>query len=115
MASPDKRVDTVALNHEPLKAASPSLPKRPAGYDRGHKARADFLRVDSQLGLTYSGMALGTSDPERKTRTIGFARQAYDTIERFRRHVDLTDEQTAKLNVNVARLKRELQRLGQTF
>jgi hypothetical protein len=84
-------------------------------YYRAHRARADFLRIDSEIGLTYSGMALGTSDAEKKSRATHFARQAYDAVEVRRLNVGLTDEEKDTLNFNMARLKGELRRLGQSF
>lgn len=92
-----------------------SSPKRAVENQRAHSAHADFLRIDSTIGLTFSNIALGASDAEKKTRATHFARQAYDAVERLRLGVDLSDQERDTLNLNMARLKRELRRLGQTF
>jgi hypothetical protein len=82
---------------------------------RGNKARANFLKVDSEIALTFSSIALEATDPEKRRRTIHTARRAYDAIVRLRENVDLTEAENDNLNVNLRRLKSELQRLGQSF
>lgn len=82
---------------------------------RGNRARANFLQVDSEIALTFSSIALEAIDPEKRRRTIHTARRAYDTIVRLRVDVDLTDAENDKLDINLRRLKIELQSLGQSF
>lgn len=82
---------------------------------RANQLKADFLRIDSQVGLTFSGIALTSSDPEKRERTTLTARKAYNCIMRLRQDVDLSDVERNKLDANVAQLKSELQRLGQSF
>jgi len=76
---------------------------------------ADFLRIDSHVGLTFSGLALAATDQEGRRRTTGIARRAHDTIMRLRQKIKLTDTQTTELDRNLLRLKRELQTLGEAF
>lgn len=83
--------------------------------DRANMLKADFLRIDSEVALTFSGIALGASDHDRRSRTSQAARKAYDTVIRLREGVDLTDAESNKLDANLQRLKSELQSLGQTF
>jgi hypothetical protein len=80
-----------------------------------NKNGANFLLIDSEIALTFSSIALGTSDETKRNRTILTARTAYDTIERLRKGIDLTKGEREKLDANVDRLKVALQRLGQTF
>ena len=79
------------------------------------KAAADFLRIDSQVGLTLSSIALAATDKEKKRRTTAAARKAYDAIARLRDFVVLTDAENTALDHNMRRLKNELQSLGQLF
>jgi hypothetical protein len=89
------------------------LPKRLSA--RVNKNEADFLRIDSQVGLTFSGIALTATDARTRTRTTNAARRAYDTIVRLRDSVVLTDAEDAHLDHNMLRLERELRRLGEVF
>ena len=74
----------------------------------------DFLLVDSQIALTFSGIALRANDSDKRTRTAQAARKGYDTIMRLM-DVDLSQGERDKLDANLQRLKNELQTLGQTF
>jgi phosphoenolpyruvate carboxylase len=88
-------------------------PKHPAA--NANRARADFLQIDSEVGLTFSGIALTATDTEKRRRTIKVAREAFDTIMRLRGNAELTDEEESRLDRNLLRLKGELQSLGETF
>jgi hypothetical protein len=79
-----------------------------------NRNRANFLLIDSQIALTFSGIALGSADGEKRRRTTVTARKAYDTITRLRKNVVLTDMQKAELNANLERLEGELQWLGES-
>jgi alpha-ketoglutarate-dependent taurine dioxygenase len=76
---------------------------------------ADFLKIDSEVGLIFSSMALKADDEENKRRTTGVARRAHDSIMRFRQQVELTDAETIELDRNLLRLKGQLQILGEAF
>jgi len=80
-----------------------------------NRAGADFLQIDSEVALTFCGIALAAKDEEKKRRTTQTARKAYDTILRLMEGVDLTDAEKAKLDRTLLRLKSELQRLGETL
>jgi hypothetical protein len=82
---------------------------------RANSLKADFLRIDSQMALTFSGIALNAGDPEKRKRTTLTARRAYDTIVRLRNDIELNQAEDDKLDINLQRLKNELQRLGQRF
>ena len=76
---------------------------------------AEFLQVDSEIALTFSGLALGARDEGNRGRTAQAAHRAYETIMRLRERIELTEAQTEKLDRNLLRLKSELQRLGEIF
>ena len=82
-------------------------PKRRSA-DRDNQARRDFLQIDSQVALTFSGMALAAGNEEKKRRTTRTARKAFDTITRLRNDVELTDAENDKLDRNLEQLKTEL-------
>ena len=90
-----------------------AMAKHPA--PTANRAKADFLQIDSDIALTFAGIALTTKDEKKKQRTTHAARRAYDTIVRLREGVDLTDAENAKLDRALLRLKSELQMLGETF
>jgi hypothetical protein len=83
--------------------------------DRANRARADFLLIDSEIALTFCGIALASNDREKRRRTERIARNAYDTIMRMKLDIALTDVEVDKLDHNMQRLKSELERLGEKF
>ena len=90
-------------------------PSSHVAFQRFNRAGADFLHIDSEIALTFANLALETANPEKKQRTTGVARRAYDAITRLREGINLDETRAAKLDANLARLKNELQSLGQTF
>jgi hypothetical protein len=77
---------------------------------------AKFLLVDSEIALTFSGIAIaGGANYEKKRRCTQTARTAYDTIMRLRKSIPLSVGVRDKLDANLQRLKSELQSLGQSF
>jgi hypothetical protein len=80
--------------------------------DETNRMGAEFLQIDSEIALTFSGIALTATDKETKRRTTLTARRAYNSIMQLRRNIELTDRQRKKLNGNLHRLKRELRGLA---
>jgi hypothetical protein len=77
---------------------------------------AQFLQTDSEVALTFSGLALGRKKGSQQQKDAAkTARRAYDTITRLRENVHLTKKQNEKLDANLQRLRSELQSLGQSF
>ena len=83
--------------------------------ERTNELGAQFLQIDSEIALTFSGIALGASNEEKKRRAAQTARKAHDSIMRLRKRIELTDAQRQKLDANLQKLKSELQSLGQEF
>ena len=98
-------------------AAGPTRLNLAAKGLRGWSNRlgADFLQIDSEIALTFSGLAVQARDPRRKRRTIRAARKAYDTILHLRENITLNEAESERLDANLERLKSELQRLGESF
>jgi hypothetical protein len=80
--------------------------------EQTNRIGAEFLQIDSEIGLTFSALALGSRDEGKRNRTGHTARRAYDTIMRLRKNIELTDPERHKLDANLRRLNSELQRLG---
>lgn len=89
--------------------------RRPSSgaYKSFNQAGADFLRVDSEIALTLAGIALGSRNPEKKTRTTRSALHAYQVITRLRENIAFDEAEAAHLNANLKRLKNDLRTLGQ--
>ena len=79
------------------------------------RAGAKFLQTDSAIALTLTGIALQTTNPEKKRRLTKVARKAYDSIMRLRKKIDLNEAERDKLDANLQRLKGEIQRLEESF
>jgi len=90
-----------------------SRPHRPALDTRTNRLRADFLQIDSEIALTFSTIALGTSEQEKRRHMTRTARKAYDTVVRLREDTSLVGSDNDRLEANLKRLKSNLQRLGQ--
>jgi septal ring factor EnvC (AmiA/AmiB activator) len=78
-----------------------------------NRVAADFLRIDSEVALTLSGIALAATDEATRRHTTMVARRAYDTIARLKERIELTGAERDKLDANLQRVKTELQSLGQ--
>jgi hypothetical protein len=83
--------------------------------ERANSVKADFLLIDSEVALTFCGIALQATDLEKKERTTKEARKAYDTILRLKRGVALLDIDAERLVRDLRRIKSELEVLGETF
>ena len=71
--------------------------------EQANRAMAEFLRIDVQMALTFSGIALSTTDFDKRERTTKVARRACDAILTLRPGVRLTD-------IEAERLARDLER-----
>jgi len=83
--------------------------------ERANQLGANFLQIDSEIALTFAGIALETRDQDKRVRTVKTAQNAYDTIMRLRKRLHLTDTERDKLDANLQRLKVELEKLGQSL
>ena len=80
-----------------------------------NRVGADFLQVDCGIALTFSGIALATSNEGRRLRLTQKARRAYDTIVRLRENIAFDQEERDRLDARLQRLKSELETLGESF
>ena len=97
--------------------AGPALPTRhmPGRWpaERTNSLGAQFLKIDSEIALTFAGLALGAKSEERRSRMGQAARKAYDTILRLRQRIYLGEAEGNKLEANLRRLRTKLTSLGQ--
>lgn len=83
---------------------------------RINRTTTDFLKVDLETALTFSGIALQSSgDLQKRQRNQQHARRGYDTIVRLITKVVLSEKDAKFMKRNLRRLKRELQKLGEAF
>lgn len=80
--------------------------------EQAHTIMGQFLRIDAQVGLTFSGIALSTTNLAKRARTAMVARTAYDTIQRQRAYARLTDVDEEHLARDLRRLEIELEVLA---
>ena len=76
---------------------------------------AEFLRIDVETALTFSGLALQTNNKEKLLRNRRNARRAYDTILRLWHRVTFTPSEEGYMHEMMGRLKNDLELLGERF
>ena len=96
-------------------AVKPTFDELLANGRRFNRASADFLKLDVQTGLTFTGIALQTDDSAKKRRNQRSACTAYDSVLKLAKRVQLTDEEVQMLSRSLDRLKFELQTSGEIF
>jgi hypothetical protein len=77
-----------------------------------HQAGVDLLITDCRMALTLLDMAETTTLPESRSRQIGEAHHAYDTILHFLHRLSPTAEQAQQLNTQLEKLRTRLRAAG---
>jgi hypothetical protein len=75
----------------------------------------DFLKIDVETALTFTGLALETDNEEKKQRNRKNARKAYDAILRLWGNVTFTPSEEAHMHEKMGILKNDLELLGEKF
>jgi hypothetical protein len=76
----------------------------------------DFLIADLELGTTLARIAhKSDKDLEKRSRDLRNARRAYDVVRRLAARAMLSEEQQIEFDDKAARLKTELEKLGEVF
>lgn len=109
---PNKSVGPEQRGHA---AAKPTVDEILASKSRVNKVSTDFLKLDLQTALTFTGLALETDDGLKKERNRRAARKAYDTILHLIDRVTLTDDQAEFFEKNLVQLKSDLVKLGESL
>ena len=76
---------------------------------------AEFLKIDVQTALTFSGLALQSDNKEKTVRNRKNARRAYDTILHLSHRVTFTPGEEGYMQEMMSRLKNDLELLGEKF
>lgn len=79
----------------------------------GNNGEIEFLRSEAITGLTFSRIALRSTDQEKTDRNRANARKAYDALLHFLPRVSDTSEIWEEIRTTVAELKSNLQQLGE--
>ena len=77
------------------------------------EAGIDFIRAELHTGLTLSRIALVASDERKRDRNRVNARKAYDALLHFLPTVMLSDVELTEVKESLARLRSDLQLLGE--
>ena len=101
------------MNHRQLAAPRISLDQYLTAIEDANTASVNFLKIDLETGLTFSRMALRTSDPAGRHRNTRAARRAYDTITRLLSQVQPRQIDSELLSKNLRLLRSDLLRLGE--
>jgi hypothetical protein len=72
-----------------------------------------LLKTELSIGLNFSGIALQSGNPEKAARNTANARKAYDTALRLRDKLILTAEEKSETDAGLAKLKADLEKLGE--
>jgi hypothetical protein len=75
----------------------------------------EFLNIETNTGLMFATLAQQADNAEKKARNCANARLAYNTVLRFISRVSLTNAESQSLALKMAKLKTELQKLGESF
>jgi hypothetical protein len=97
-------------------ASKPTADQFLAASAELNRTSTDFLKVDLETALTFSGIALQSNNDEGKRRRNRInARRGYDMILHLARKVSLSQDDAEVMSHKLKRLKSELQSLGETF
>lgn len=84
--------------------------------DELNRTTVEFLRTDLDTGLMLAQIATGSrNNSDRQKRNIRKARQAYDTVIKFRSKIRMSTEANNALEEKIGRLRSMLEVLGETF
>ena len=94
-------------------AEKPTVDDILATRARANKASTEFLKIDIETALTFSGTALQSDSQVKRERNRRAARRAYDTVLCLLGKVRLSEDEAQVISGKLERLKSELTRLGE--
>ncbi len=77
--------------------------------------KVDLIKADLNAASTFASIARESDDEDKRLRNRKNARRGYDTILHFLSTAKLTQRDADEINGGVARLRRALLELGDTF
>src|SRR5262249_18222888 len=105
----------MSAKHTSARTSQRLVPQLTAAGKQLNATNADFLRIDVQTALTFSELALGTDNEEKKERNRKNARKAYDTILHLWNNVTFTPSQEVYMHEMMSRLKNDLALLDENL
>ena len=76
----------------------------------------EFLKLDLEIGFTFANVALrAVNNSEKRQRNREMSRKAYDTVSKMARRLDLSGAVRGEVNEKLARLRSQLEQLGERF
>jgi hypothetical protein len=104
------------LNDENMYGAiKPTVDELIVSLGQLNRTSAEFLKTDVETALLFASIALQTEDLSKRQRNCRNARRGYDTIVRLASRIRFSDDEAQFLSERLARLKSELERLGEVF
>ena len=79
--------------------------------DSCYQAGLEFLRTDIDVGMTFAGIALRSTDPNKVSRNTLNARKAYDTVSQFLNRLPFSSPETTEISLNLVKLQKALELL----
>ena len=104
-----------AEEHPPIQAGKAFVEQLTDTGKQLNSTNVDFLKIDVETALTFTGLALETDNQEKKERNRKNARKAYDTIRQLWNKVTFTPSEETFMHEKLGRLKNDLELLGEKF
>jgi len=84
-----------------------------ASREQMNRVSTEFLKLDLETALTFVKIARQTNDHLQRERNCRAAWKAYDTVAKLAKKVDLNTENGRAIRLGLARLRAELEELGE--
>jgi hypothetical protein len=95
-------------------APRPTVDEILASQSRFKKVSTDFLKIELDMALTFTELALQTQDRQKKERNRQAARKAYETVVHLMDRVPLSEDEANIFKKNLERLRFDLVELGES-
>ena len=79
-----------------------------------NRTKVELLTTELDVGHTFASIALGTHVEATRLRNRSNARKAYDVATEYAEEVAVSKGERREIKLSLARLKSELQALGET-
>ncbi len=110
-----REIDRMSEVHKRVKAA---IVRSKESFLRAGKITREtgtrFLKTELDTGFAFAEAAEGARTPGKRIRNLSKAREAYDSLVRFRGKVKLTSEEAAEIDSGIAELRNQLRQVGKS-
>jgi hypothetical protein len=100
--------------HRGHPAPRPTVDELLASQSRFKKVSTDFLKIELEMALTFTELAMQTRDHDKRERNRQAARKAYETVVHMMGRVPLSDDEANIFKKNLERLRFDLVDLGES-